>query len=64
MIELYEAYADYQGYYEINRKFDCSYRARSIRYNNSYNMVNMKLILAPEWKRLHMVDAIKEYYWC
>ena len=20
--------------------------------------------LKPEWKRLHMVDAIKEYYWC
>ena len=24
-------------------------------------MVNMKIDLKPQWKRLHMVDAIKEY---
>ena len=35
MIELYEAYADYKRYYETNRKYGCSYREASTRYNNN-----------------------------
>ena len=44
MIELYEAYADYQDIMELNRKFSCSCCQEVLRYNYRFNMVNMKLI--------------------
>ena len=35
MIELYEAYADYNDIMRFNRKYDCSYCKRSFGYNDN-----------------------------
>lgn len=60
MIELYEAYADYEDIMSLTENL-VAHIAQDVLGTTDVTYGDDVIHLAPEWKRLHMVDAIKEY---
>src|SRR5699024_10522988 len=60
MIELYEAYAEYKDIMELTENL-VAHIAQEVLGTTVVTYGEEEIDLAPRWKRLHMVDAIKEY---
>jgi len=60
MIELYEAYADYRDIMSLTENL-IAHIAQEVLGTTTIEYGEYTVNLKPEWKRLHMVDAIKEY---
>ncbi|WP_453992491.1 lysine--tRNA ligase [Bacillus nitroreducens] len=60
MIELYEAYADYKDIMSLTENL-IAHIAQEVLGTTTVAYGDHQIDLKPEWKRLHMVDAIKEY---
>lgn len=60
MIELYEAYADYRDIMSLTENL-IAHIAEEVLGTTTVQYGEYEVNLKPEWKRLHMVDAIKEY---
>jgi lysyl-tRNA synthetase class 2 len=60
MIELYEAYADYQDIMSLTENL-IAHIAQEVLGTTTVQYGEYEVNLQPEWKRLHIVDAIKEY---
>lgn len=60
MIELYEAYADYRDIMSLTENM-VAHIAQEVLGTTTVQYGDYTVDLKPEWKRLHMVDAIKEY---
>lgn len=60
MIELYEAYADYRDIMSLTENL-IAHIAKDVLGTTTVQYGEYEIDLKPEWKRLHMVDAIKEY---
>src|SRR5699024_153351 len=59
MIVLYEAYADYNDIIELTEDM-VAHIANEVLGTTTVIYGDEEIDLAPRWKRLHMVDAIKE----
>ncbi|CAM4377077.1 lysyl-tRNA synthetase [Bacillus manliponensis] len=60
MIELYEAYADYNDIMELTENM-IAHIAQEVLGATTIQYGEHEINLAPKWTRLHMVDAIKQY---
>lgn len=60
MIELYEAYADYKDIMALTENL-VAHVAQDVLGTTTVPYGEHMIELKPEWKRLHMVDAVKEY---
>lgn len=60
MIELYEAYADFRDIMSLTENL-IAHIAQEVLGTTTVQYGDYEVDLKPEWKRLHMVDAIKEY---
>ena len=60
MIELYEAYADYKDIMKLTENM-VAYIAKEVLGTTTVQYGEYEINLEPEWTRLHMVDAIKQY---
>lgn len=60
MIELYEAYADYEDIMALTEQL-IAHVAREVLGTTVVQYGEYEVNLEPEWKRLHMVDAVKEH---
>jgi lysyl-tRNA synthetase, class II len=60
MIELYEAYADYNDIMNLTENL-IAYVAQDVLGTTKIAYGEYEVDLTPQWKRLHMVDAVKEY---
>ncbi|MFD2444279.1 lysine--tRNA ligase [Bacillus sp. CGMCC 1.16607] len=60
MIELYEAYADYRDIMSLTENL-IAHIAQEVLGTTTVQYGENTIDLKPEWTRLHMVDAIKEY---
>ncbi|MFZ3579257.1 lysine--tRNA ligase [Virgibacillus sp. DJP39] len=60
MMELYEAYADFQDVMELTENL-IAHIASEVLGDTTLMYGDVEVSLAPKWKRLHMVDAVKEY---
>lgn len=60
MIELYEAYADFRDIMSLTENL-VAHVAEEVLGTTTVQYGEYEVDLKPEWKRLHMVDAIKEY---
>ncbi|MGY3717119.1 lysine--tRNA ligase [Sutcliffiella cohnii] len=59
MIELYEAYADYQDIMNLTENL-VAHIAKEVLGKTIVTYGEHEVDLTPQWKRLHMVDAVKE----
>lgn len=59
MIELYEAYADYQDVMNLTEEL-VAHVARKVLGTTSIQYGDNTIELEPKWRRLHIVDAVKE----
>lgn len=59
MIELYEAYADYHDIMELTENL-VAHIAKDVLGKTKISYGEYEVDLEPKWKRLHMVDAVKE----
>ncbi|OES45902.1 lysine--tRNA ligase [Domibacillus iocasae] len=60
MIELYEAYADYTDIMRLTENV-IAHVAQDVIGTTTIEYGEYTVELKPEWRRLHMVDAVKEY---
>src|SRR5690625_573448 len=60
MIELYEAYADFRDIMALTENL-VAHIAKDVLGTTTITYGEDEIDLEPEWKRLHMVDAVKEY---
>lgn len=60
MIELYEAYADYKDIMALTENL-IAHIAQEVLGTTKIQYGDQEVDLTPEWTRLHMVDAIKQY---
>ena len=60
MLELYEAYADYHDVMDLTENM-VAHIAEEVLGSTTVTYNEQEIDLKPEWTRLHMVDAIKEY---
>ncbi|WP_442597422.1 lysine--tRNA ligase [Neobacillus sp. D3-1R] len=60
MLELYEAYVDYRDIMNLTENL-ISHIAQDVLGTTTVEYGGHTIDLAPQWRRLHMVDAIKEY---
>nr|WP_142382807.1 MULTISPECIES: lysine--tRNA ligase [Bacillus] len=60
MIELYEAYADYRDIMSLTENL-IAHIAKEVTGSTTVQYGDYEVDLKPEWTRLHMVDAIKEF---
>jgi lysyl-tRNA synthetase class 2 len=60
MIELYEAFADYKDIMALTENL-IAHVAQDVLGTTTVPYGDHMIDLKPEWKRLHMVDAVKEY---
>lgn len=60
MIELYEAYADFYDIMSLTEKM-IAYITKDVLGKTTIEYGDFEIDLEPEWKRWHMVDAVKEY---
>lgn len=59
MIELYEAYADYKDIMSLTENL-VAHIAQEVLGTTTIQYGEEQIDLKPEWKRIHMVDAVKE----
>lgn len=59
MIELYEAYADYKDIMSLTEEL-VAHIARKVLGTTTIQYGGETINLEPQWRRLHMVDAVKE----
>ncbi|WP_377887122.1 lysine--tRNA ligase [Alkalihalobacillus sp. R86527] len=59
MLELYEAYADYKDVMALTENL-IAHIAKEVTGSTTIMYGEQEINLEPEWKRLHMVDAVKE----
>ncbi|AUZ36898.1 lysine--tRNA ligase [Bacillus sp. MBGLi79] len=59
MIELYEAYADYKDIMSLTENL-VAHIAQEVLGTTTIQYGEEEIDLKPEWKRIHMVDAVKE----
>ncbi|MGM7684115.1 lysine--tRNA ligase [Cytobacillus sp. Hm23] len=60
MLELYEAYADFEDIMSLTENM-IAHIAEEVLGSTTVLYGDDEVELKPKWKRLHMVDAIKEY---
>ncbi|MDW0114652.1 lysine--tRNA ligase [Sporosarcina saromensis] len=60
MMELYEAYADYNDIMELTENM-ISYMAQDVLGTTQVQYGEDIIDLSPGWKRMHMADAVKEF---
>jgi lysyl-tRNA synthetase class 2 len=60
MIELYEAYADFKDIMSLTENL-IAHIAQQVLGTTTIQYGEYEVDLKPEWRRLHMVDAVKEY---
>ena len=60
MIELYEAYADYNDIMDLTEEM-VAYIAEKVTGSTTVTYDGEEIQLAPKWRRWHMVDAVKEF---
>lgn len=60
MMELYEAYADFHDVMTLTENL-IGHIAKEVLGNAVIKYGDDEVNLEPEWKRVHMVDAVKEY---
>ena len=60
MIELYQAYADYKDMMEITENM-VAYIAKEVLGTTKVMYQGEEIDLTPPWRRLSMIDAVKEY---
>ncbi|GGA71089.1 lysine--tRNA ligase [Ornithinibacillus halotolerans] len=60
MIELYEAYADYHDIMELTENM-IAHIAQKVHGTTKITYGEHEIDLEPKWKRIHMVDAVKEH---
>ncbi|MDD2430662.1 MAG: lysine--tRNA ligase [Firmicutes bacterium] len=60
MIELYEAYSDMEGMMEITEEM-FAYVAKEVLGTTKITYQGTEIDLTPPWRRISMIDAIKEY---
>ncbi|HEX6593236.1 MAG TPA: lysine--tRNA ligase [Bacillota bacterium] len=60
MIELYEAYADYRDIMSLTENM-VAHIAQEVLGDTTITYGDETIDLKPKWKRIHMVDAIKEH---
>lgn len=60
MLELYEAYVDYKDIMSLTENM-VAHIAEEVTGSTTITYGDHEVDLKPEWRRLHMVDAIKEY---
>ncbi|PLR91880.1 lysine--tRNA ligase [Bacillus sp. T33-2] len=60
MIELYEAYADYRDIMSLTENL-IAHIAQEVLGTTTVKYGDYVVDLKPQWKRLHMLDAIKEH---
>ncbi|WP_172840459.1 lysine--tRNA ligase [Virgibacillus phasianinus] len=60
MMELYEAFADFHDVMELTENM-VAHIAKEVLGDTKLTYDEQEISLAPKWKRLHMVDAVKEY---
>ncbi|CAM3989069.1 lysine--tRNA ligase [Alkalicoccus chagannorensis] len=60
MIELYEAYADYEDIMTLTEEL-VAHIARDVLGTTKVVYGDMEIDLEPAWKRVHMVDAVQEH---
>ncbi|MCJ7689018.1 MAG: lysine--tRNA ligase [Clostridiaceae bacterium] len=60
MIELYEAFADYNDMMEITENM-IAYVCEKIHGTTKVNYQGTEIDFTPPWRRITMVDAVKEY---
>ena len=60
MLELYEAYADFHDIMNLTEEM-IVYVAQEVLGTTNIQYGEYNVDLTPKWKRIHMVDAIKEY---
>src|SRR5699024_9516324 len=58
--ELYEAYADYEDIMRLTENL-IAHIAKEVLGTTLIKYGEHEVDLGPSWKRLHMVDAVKEY---
>ena len=60
MIELYEAYADYNDMMEITENL-VAFACQKVNGTTKVNYQGTEIDFAPPWRRITMADAVKEY---
>ncbi|WP_440898602.1 MULTISPECIES: lysine--tRNA ligase [Bacillaceae] len=60
MIELYEAYADYEDIMNLTEEL-VAHISREVLGSTKVVYDDTEIDLEPRWKRVHMVDAVKEH---
>ncbi|SDQ04136.1 lysyl-tRNA synthetase, class II [Virgibacillus subterraneus] len=60
MMELYEAYADFHDVMSLTENL-IAHITKEVLGDTTLMYGDYEVSLEPEWKRLHMVDAVKEY---
>lgn len=60
MIELYEAYADYHDIMSLTENL-VAHIAKDVLGTSKVTYDETEIDLEPQWKRVHIVDAVKEY---
>ena len=60
MLELYEAYADFNDIMNLTEDM-IAYVSQEVLGTTKIKYGDYEVDLSPGWKRIHMVDAVKEY---